>query len=264
VAIVAARFPSPDGDFTAHDRPSAPSAVKALIKKRCRRLQLFKVFVNYRVGRGDGTATLIEQGLTRRFGPGKIFRASASIPPGARFHQEIMQAVRRSEVLLAVIGPGWTSMEGKQGGRALDNEDDWVRNEILEAFRCGVRVIPVLVGRTPRLTEDVLPPELKQLAHVQDRTFSHANVEGDLDRLADELARLVPGLADDTTPEGDRAPEGGAEDDRAPKPASASPRMNPSIRGSATIVQAEHFNVHGDLFGGSNYQFGGGRDGGAR
>ncbi|MFE7268415.1 hypothetical protein ACFU9B_41625 [Streptomyces sp. NPDC057592] len=39
------------------------------------------VFINYRTGDGEKTAALIDQELSRRFGNGRIFRASKSIAP---------------------------------------------------------------------------------------------------------------------------------------------------------------------------------------
>jgi hypothetical protein len=203
---------------------------------------MHKVFVNYRVGRGDGSAALIERGLTSRFGPGKIFRAGVSIPAGADFQREILKAVRHCEVLLAVIGPDWANLV-RRGGPALEDEDDWVRREILEAFQAGVTVIPVLVGSAPRLTSDDLPPELRRLARCQDRRFSHASVDDDIDRLAKELIRLVPDLADGGNNDGD-----GSE---APKPAVPTVKQGPN--GAAIVVTTDRFTVHGDLYGGSRY-----------
>jgi hypothetical protein len=152
------------------------------------------VFINYRTGDEEATATLIEQDLSRRFGSDQVFRASKSIRPGDDFSREILAAVRRSHVLLAVIGPGWLDALDGSGGRALDQEGDWVRREICEAFDCDVRVIPVLVGSTGRLNSSALPSCLQPLANCQYIRFSHRNADADLDLLATKLANLVPGL----------------------------------------------------------------------
>lgn len=200
---------------------------------------MHRVFVNYRTGHGDGSATLIERELTRRFGSGKVFRASSSIPAGDDFHKAILQTLRRCDVLLAVIAPGWPGALNRKGGTALDDEDDWVRKEILEAFAFGVRVIPVLVGSTPRLTESDLPPELNRLARCHGRRFSHEDVDGDIDRLADELVTLVPGLADEAA--------------SAPEPAPGSAAPDRPTTSSAAIVVSDRLTVNGDLFGGGKY-----------
>ncbi|MFG2228088.1 toll/interleukin-1 receptor domain-containing protein [Streptomyces sp. NPDC048644] len=158
------------------------------------------VFVNYRTGDEEGTATLIERELSQRFGSERVFRASKSIGPGRSFPQELITAVRRSSVLLAVIGPRWTEVRSADGRRALDNPADWTRREIKEALECGIVVIPVLVNKAARLDRRDLPADIQELADHQYRRLDHRNVEADLTRLADDLTELVPQLANaDTT-----------------------------------------------------------------
>ncbi|MFK0295952.1 toll/interleukin-1 receptor domain-containing protein [Streptomyces sp. NPDC090442] len=153
------------------------------------------VFVNYRTGDEEATATLIERELSRRFGSERIFRASKSISGGQAFPRELITAVRRSSVLLAVIGPRWLEARTSDGRPALADPKDWIRREILEAFGSGAQVIPVLVGRTDRLTREALPPALRHLADCQYRRLDHRNAEADLARIGNELAQLVPVLA---------------------------------------------------------------------
>ncbi|MEU7321669.1 toll/interleukin-1 receptor domain-containing protein [Streptomyces griseoviridis] len=152
------------------------------------------VFVNYRTDDEEGTATLVERELSQRFGDEKIFRASKSISPGSRFPREILTAVRHSSVLLAVIGPRWLGARSVNGGSALADPKDWIRREILEAFESGVAVIPILVGKAPRLSRSELPDSLAELADCQYRRLNHRNAESDLSRLADDLRRIVPEL----------------------------------------------------------------------
>ncbi|MFH8491517.1 toll/interleukin-1 receptor domain-containing protein [Streptomyces longisporoflavus] len=148
------------------------------------------VFVNYRTGDGDQTATTLHNQLTARFGPDRIFRACKSIPPGAFFDEELTRGVRRSGVLLAVIGPDWIDHP------ALQRPDDWVRKELLEAFRCGIPVIPVLAGRrTERPTRSQLPGPLVRLADCQTLRYDNQNDGYDIQRIGDVLTDLIPALA---------------------------------------------------------------------
>nr|WP_234347941.1 toll/interleukin-1 receptor domain-containing protein [Streptomyces specialis] len=151
--------------------------------------------MNYRTGDEEGVATLIERELSRRFGDERVFRASKSIAPGHRFPRELLNAVRRSDVLLVVIGPRWTEARNQEGRRALDDPEDWTRREILEAFESGALVVPVLVGKATRLDRDALPPPLLELADYQYRRLDTRNAEADLTRLANDLADLLPQLA---------------------------------------------------------------------
>ncbi|MFF3285628.1 toll/interleukin-1 receptor domain-containing protein [Streptomyces sp. NPDC003023] len=150
------------------------------------------VFINYRTGDGDKTAALIDQELSRRFGSGRIFRASKSIAPGRAYPDELRTGLRRSAVLLAVIGPDWTNFRAR-----LRDPDDWVRTEILEAFARELPVVPVLDGRkTDRLTKADLPEELARLADIQSVPFSTQDAAAGLKRLGDVVADMVPGLRD--------------------------------------------------------------------
>lgn len=152
-----------------------------------------EVFVNYRTGDGDKTAALIANDLSHRFGEEHIFRASASIRPGMCYPEELLNNVRRSDVMLAVIGPGWTRFP------ALYDGNDWVRREILEALAYGVPIIPVLEGRgTERLVASDLPAELQPLADRQSERLDLHQVESGLDRIAKRLMELVPNLRDRT------------------------------------------------------------------
>ncbi|MEU1481482.1 toll/interleukin-1 receptor domain-containing protein [Streptomyces sp. NPDC005760] len=153
-----------------------------------------EIFVNYRSGDEEFTATLVETELSRRFGDEKVFRASKSISPGSRFPQEILTAVRRCRVLLAVIGPRWLAARSADGGPALEDPEDWIRREILEAFETGAVVIPVLVGKAERLRREQLPAVMRELADCQYRRLNHRNAESDLSRLAKDLGRIVPEL----------------------------------------------------------------------
>ena len=147
------------------------------------------VFINYRTGDGDKTAALIEQALSQRFGSERIFRASKSIPPGAAFPQELIGNLRRSAVLLAVIGERWAE------SAKLKEEDDWVRREIVQALDWGITVLPVLEGRrTDRLRAADLPAQLTPLVEVQSLRLDLHNADADLQRIGDAIADLVPAL----------------------------------------------------------------------
>ncbi|MGX2995824.1 TIR domain-containing protein [Streptomyces sp. JNUCC 64] len=150
------------------------------------------VFVNYRTGDEEATATLVERELSRVFGSASVFRAGKSISPGSRFPQELLTAARSCRVLLAVIGPRWLDARTADGRPALEDPGDWPRREILEAHRAGAVVLPLLVGRTARLRHEDLPDGLDLLADRQYLRLDHRNAEADLSRLTENIARLVP------------------------------------------------------------------------
>ena len=150
------------------------------------------VFINYRTGDGDEIAALIDNELANRFGKDRAFRASRSIPPGSAYPEALLTSVRRSALLLAVVGADWLNFQSR-----LRDPEDWVRKEIEEAFTCGVPVVPVLAGRgTERLRKENLPEALARLAELQSVRLDTQNAEADLKRLGDLVAEMVPELYD--------------------------------------------------------------------
>ncbi|MFE7854055.1 toll/interleukin-1 receptor domain-containing protein [Streptomyces sp. NPDC057403] len=150
------------------------------------------VFINYRTGDGNDIAALIDNELANRFGKDRAFRASRSIPPGSTYPEALLASVRRSALVLAVIGADWLNFQSRLG-----DPEDWVRKEIVEAFDCGVPVVPVLAGRgTERLRKERLPQELARLADLQSVRLDTQNAEADLKRLGDLVAEMVPELYD--------------------------------------------------------------------
>ncbi|MET9955562.1 toll/interleukin-1 receptor domain-containing protein [Streptomyces sp. NPDC006339] len=149
-----------------------------------------EIFINYRTGDGNEVAALLDQGLSRRFGDDAVFFAGRCIPAGRGFPRELLTHVRRSSVLLAVMGPDWATHPG------LRDEDDWVRREILEAWRCGIDVIPILRGRrTERLSAAALPAELTPLAELNSLRIDSPSHDRDIRHIGDAIAGLVPRLA---------------------------------------------------------------------
>ncbi|OLF09250.1 toll/interleukin-1 receptor domain-containing protein [Actinophytocola xanthii] len=149
------------------------------------------IFINYRTPDEPAYAVLLKQELSRVFGECAVFLAATMVPAGEDFERELLRRVRGAEVLLAVVGPRWLSATNAAGTRALDDPDDWVRREITEAFDNGVRVVPVLTGPTPRLTDAPLPAELARLATCQYLRLRHNDFPADLARIVEELTALV-------------------------------------------------------------------------
>ncbi|ASU79969.1 TIR domain-containing protein [Actinopolyspora erythraea] len=166
------------------------------------------IFVNYRNGDSHDAAVAVERELSQRFGDDKVFRASKSILPGDDFRGALTRASSGARVLLVFIGDRWLSMRDEAGKVMLDREDDWTRTEILNAFESGVRVIPVLCGRTlSRLSAADLPRALRPLADCQSFRYDTGNVENDLEKIVRGLVELVPGLEDRTAQREAERPE---------------------------------------------------------
>jgi hypothetical protein len=233
------------------------------------------VFINYRTGDGDEAAAMLEGALSTRFGGEKIFRAAKSIAPGESYPEKLLSAVRQSAVLLAIMGPDWSSHP------RLRDENDWVRREILEAYGCGIPVIPVLKGRTTdRLNAADLPADLARLADVQSLRLDTRDNGTDLRRIGDELAALVPSLKEADRP-AHRSPDPGAVSNSASEIHGTVTQSRDITGDVGTVIKgndgpihagkgdinqnSQHFSgdgatyVQGDNHGGISHRFGGSR-----
>ncbi|HSV65515.1 MAG TPA: toll/interleukin-1 receptor domain-containing protein [Mycobacteriales bacterium] len=151
------------------------------------------VFINYRSEDEPFGAALIDHELSTSFGPDRVFLDSRSIRPGEDFAKVILPTLRQSSALLVVIGPRWLDAADETGRRRLDDPGDWVRLEIAEALRHGVRVIPLLVNADlPRANE--LPTDIAALVRCQYLRLHHRNSRHDIARLVNELAEILPHL----------------------------------------------------------------------
>src|SRR5215475_13514724 len=152
------------------------------------------VFINYRGEDSYSYGALLHAELARRFGPELVFLDAESIPAGADYVERLLEGVRQSRVVLAVIGTRWLEA-ADGGGRLIDDPADWVRRELVAAFDAGVLVIPVLTDGARMPTEAELPGELAALGRCQYRRLRHRDSTADLARLAADLAEADQELA---------------------------------------------------------------------
>jgi hypothetical protein len=97
--------------------------------------------------------------------------------------------------MLVLIGPDWLTAHDEYGRRSLDDPDDFIRNEIADALRHEIPVVPVLVGGADFPDTHALPLDIGGLAERQGITLSDDEWERDFDRMFDAFNRLgwVPG-----------------------------------------------------------------------
>ncbi|MEV0675208.1 TIR domain-containing protein [Actinosynnema sp. NPDC050436] len=150
-----------------------------------------RVFVSYR--RDDSREFVAELGplLARRYGARNVFVDTESIAVGEDFRAELATALRRTDLVLAVIGPDWLDAPADDGGRRLDDPADYVRLEIGTALAIGLPVVPLLVGGATLPGPDALPEPLRPLHHLQARVLASAP-----DAIAGEVGELARRLED--------------------------------------------------------------------
>ena len=110
----------------------------------------YDIFISYRREGGDKYARTIQQALEKQY---RVFLDFDELKDGV-FDQRIIDAISESPVFLLILSRG-----------ALDrcvNEDDWVRQEILQAVKCGSHIVPVTIDDTFEGLPVSLPEELRR------------------------------------------------------------------------------------------------------
>ncbi len=163
-----------------------------------------KIFISYRREDTSGESGRLKDNLELIFGKENIFYDVETLEAGLNFDQSIAKALNESKVLLAMIGPHWLKVTDSKGVKRLVNPEDWVRKEIAEALRRGLRVIPVLVNGADMPGSDELPDDLKELSlkHAQELTSSRWNYDvGVLTKVLEKLITKNPEKIPQPTPQ---------------------------------------------------------------
>ena len=145
----------------------------------------YDVFISYRREGGDKYARTIQQALEKQY---RVFLDFDELKDGV-FDQRIIDAISSSPVFLLILSRG-----------ALDrcvNENDWVRQEILYAAKCGSHIVPVtIVDDNFEGLPTSLPEELRravgqhQFSELQMKTLFKASMEQLVhDRIAPYVKR---------------------------------------------------------------------------
>lgn len=150
-----------------------------------------RVFISYRRDDAAGFAGRLEAALEARLGPGSVFRDVIDIAPGEPFAQAIRSRLAGAQAVLVLIGPRWAGGD-LPGPRRLDDEADFVRQEVAAALASGARVVPLLLPGAQMPSPDSLPLALRALTQRQALSLSDAHWDADIQRLASLLGAAPP------------------------------------------------------------------------
>jgi hypothetical protein len=147
-----------------------------------------QVFISYRRDDARAYAGWLAYCLEESFGQENVFIDVDRIDPGVDFMVAIEKAIRRSDVVLPLIGPSWLTLTGSDGARRIDAPDDPVRHEIEVALGLKRRLIPVLFDAARMPASADLPESIRPMARVNAHRMSHEGWRADLASL-DALLR---------------------------------------------------------------------------
>src|SRR5438477_6857131 len=148
-----------------------------------------KLFINYRRDDTAPYAGRLYDRLIAHFGEDQVFIDIDQIEPGEDFVEVIHRKVGTCDIAIVAIGPNWLHVTDASGKRRLDDEEDFVRMEIVSALQRKIRVIPVLVGgaRMPRKQD--LPEALAPLSRRNAIELSETRFHADVNQLIEAIEK---------------------------------------------------------------------------
>src|SRR5215471_15541755 len=148
-----------------------------------------KLFINYRREDTRHAAGRLYDRLIQRFGDDQVFMDIDQIEPGEDFVEVIHRKVGTCDIAIVAIGPHWLSATDASGKRRLDDEEDFVRMEIVAALQRNIRVIPVLVDGARMPGRHDLPEALAPLCRRNAIELSETRFHADVNRLIDAIEK---------------------------------------------------------------------------
>jgi hypothetical protein len=150
-----------------------------------------RIFISYRREDTSGHAGRLYDALGARFGAEHVFMDIDTIDLGVDFAKTIDRAVTSCDVVIALIGRDWATASDGEGGRRLDDPDDFVRLELESALACDVIVIPTCVQGAEIPPPRELPSGLAELPGRQGIELRDEAWHDDVARLIRRLERLA-------------------------------------------------------------------------
>src|SRR6266481_512147 len=148
-----------------------------------------KLFINNRRDDTAPYAGRLYDRLIAHFGEDQVFIDIDQIEPGEDFVEAINRKVATCDIAIVAIGPNWLGATDASGKRRIDDEEDFVRMEIVAALQRQIRVIPVLVGGARMPGRHDLPEALAPLSRRNAIELSETRFHPDVNRLIEAIER---------------------------------------------------------------------------
>jgi endonuclease/exonuclease/phosphatase family metal-dependent hydrolase len=157
------------------------------------------VFISYRRDDSGPSAGRLYDSLVEEFGADCVFKDVDAISAGENFEAVIIDALSRSTVVVAVIGPQWRGSRGPLRRPRIWDEADWVRRELQLARDRRIAIVPVLVHGAPPLGKKYLPKTIQYLATLHAPSLRDDRWGDDMKSFTEELKDAHQRLLDEPT-----------------------------------------------------------------
>jgi TIR domain-containing protein len=151
-------------------------------------------FVNYRRDDAGAEALLVASMLRQALGDDAVFMDTSSIQSGVTWPDGIRAALAETRYLIVIIGPDWLRAGMSEWGqRRIDDDSDWVRQEIAAAVRDNAKIIIPLLVRGARMPpSNVLPKDICALCSKQAIEIRRDYWHQDIQLLINRISQNIP------------------------------------------------------------------------
>lgn len=141
------------------------------------------LFISYRHKDDAWAVGHLRERLLGEFGREQVFFDTETLQAGDAWQQRIDAEIAASSAVVMVFGKDWYGRLADDT-RRIDQPDDPVRRELLQARQAGVAIVPVVIDETAAPGEADLPDDLRFLARLQ---FRRLNPTDSIDRQVNQL-----------------------------------------------------------------------------
>ncbi len=196
-----------------------------------------KIIVSYR--RADSAmAGRIFDRLVQRFGKESLFIDIDNIPFGGDFRKHIDDALKTSDLLIALVGPKWLGAS-KRGTARIMQEADPVRVEIETALRRDIPILPVLIDGAKIPAPDQLPESVRDFAYRNAaEVVSGRDFDVHVDRLIKAIEQILGAKAGTAPAPAPASEKSALVSPPPPAPAKAKRSLAPLILGGGLAALA--------------------------
>jgi hypothetical protein len=158
-----------------------------------------KIFLSYRRDDSQAETILIYEALTKHFGKAGVFMDTSTIQAGDTWPERIKTALTDAQLVLAVIihNRDWLGVDDL-GDRRIQQDDDWVRQELALALESGKRLIPILAKDGDIPTPKYLHDSIQALHRMQALKIDFGQWDREKQRLVDKCKEWLAGTGQPT------------------------------------------------------------------
>src|SRR5262249_41895383 len=146
-----------------------------------------KVFISYRRETASGEARALYNELAARLDKQSVVMDVDSFSLGRDFRKQLQKVLESCDIMLVLIDKLWIDAKDEASNRRLDDDADFVRQEIETALERDIVVTPILLGGAKLPSADRLPEKMADLVYRGAFEISHNRWDSDVREMMRRL-----------------------------------------------------------------------------